>query len=55
MAKTPKTPPIGVRLEPDVRVKLEAIAEREGRSISNLIAAVCKRFIEDREKAEAEK
>ena len=43
-----KTPPVGVRLDPAVRAELEKMAEQEGRSLSNLIAAICKQHVEAR-------
>lgn len=47
-----KTPQFTMRLDPELRKALEAIAERERRSLSNVVELACLRFVEaDRKSA----
>jgi len=40
------TPQFTMRLDPEIRKALEAIADREKRSLSNVIEIACERYIE---------
>lgn len=46
----PKTPPIGVRLQPETRARLEREAKDDGRSISSLISHLCDKWVAGRGK-----
>lgn len=42
-----KLPRVGVYLKPELKADLEEVAEKEQRSLSNLIAVILQRYIDE--------
>ena len=47
----PKTDQIAIRIDPAMRIALEAVAAKDERSLSNLIKLILREWLENREKA----